>query len=136
MRRPARRWRPSGGSAGTPRSEPARENVETALGIFRAVYAGLPKPADTGNLLVRWLNVDTTSVDEEQLKQVDARASARDVLGGFRDRTEVGLRDSEVIRESARVLRGNSTGWVIGTSLAFEAAVLGLACWVFCRRDY
>jgi len=123
-------------------SEPARENVDTAVAVFRAIYAGLPKPADTGGLLVRWMNVDTTSVDEEQLRKIDERnaaaAAARDsmMLGGLRDRTDVGLRDSEVLREATRVMRGNSTGWVIGTSLVFEAVVLGLACWVFCRRDY
>ena len=115
--------------------------METAVAVFRAIYAGLPKPSDTGGLLVRWMNVDTTSVDEEQLRKIDERnaaaAAARaSMLGGLRDRTDVGLRDSEVLRESARVLRGNSTGWVIGTSLGFEAVVLGLACWVFCRRDY
>ena len=33
-------------------------------------------------------------------------------------------------------LRDRSLSWVIGTSLAFEAVVLVIAAWVFCRRDY
>jgi ABC-type transport system involved in multi-copper enzyme maturation permease subunit len=32
--------------------------------------------------------------------------------------------------------RGRSLGWVLGTSLGFEAVMLALAAWVFCRRDY
>ena len=31
---------------------------------------------------------------------------------------------------------GRSTLWIIGSSLLFEAAVLGVAAWIFCRRDY
>ena len=26
--------------------------------------------------------------------------------------------------------------WIIGTSLGFEAVILGIACWIFCRRDF
>jgi hypothetical protein len=29
-----------------------------------------------------------------------------------------------------------SIGWVIGSSLLFEGVVVGIAAWIFCRRDY
>jgi hypothetical protein len=34
------------------------------------------------------------------------------------------------------VLRERTTAWVIGTSLAFEAFILGIACLIFARRDF
>ena len=34
-------------------------------------------------------------------------------------------------------IRSRSVGWVVGTSVGgFEVVVLGLAAWIFCRRDY
>jgi ABC-type transport system involved in multi-copper enzyme maturation permease subunit len=33
-------------------------------------------------------------------------------------------------------IRGRSAAWVMGTSVAFEVVVLGVAAWIFCRRDY
>ncbi len=35
-----------------------------------------------------------------------------------------------------QALTRNSTSYVIGTSLLFEAVILGAAAWIFCRRDY
>lgn len=34
------------------------------------------------------------------------------------------------------ILHGRSMGWILGSSTAFEALVLGLAGWRFCRQDY
>jgi hypothetical protein len=39
-------------------------------------------------------------------------------------------------RETDIELRSRSAGWILGTSCAFEAVVLGMAAWIFCRRDY
>jgi ABC-type transport system involved in multi-copper enzyme maturation permease subunit len=33
-------------------------------------------------------------------------------------------------------VQSRSAGWIIGTSLAFEAVIVGAAMWIFCRRDY
>ena len=33
-------------------------------------------------------------------------------------------------------IRDRSIGWIVGTSLLFEAMVLGLAAWIFNRRDF
>lgn len=38
--------------------------------------------------------------------------------------------------EVDQAIRRNSSLYVLGTSLGFEAAILGLAAWVFCRRDF
>jgi hypothetical protein len=40
------------------------------------------------------------------------------------------------VRQIDRTMRARPISWVIGTSLAFEAVVLLLAAWVFCRRDF
>ena len=39
-------------------------------------------------------------------------------------------------REFVEAIRGRSVWWIVGTSLGFEAFVLCLAAWIFCRRDY
>ncbi|MHB1037994.1 MAG: ABC transporter permease [Pirellulales bacterium] len=39
-------------------------------------------------------------------------------------------------QEMQDTLRARSVAWVVGTSLGFEAIVLALAAWIFCRRDY
>ena len=33
-------------------------------------------------------------------------------------------------------LHARGLGWILGSSLAFELVMLGLASWLFCRRDY
>ena len=43
---------------------------------------------------------------------------------------------AEAVRETAEEIRNRSVWWVVGTSLGFEAVVLCLAAFVFCRRDY
>jgi hypothetical protein len=42
----------------------------------------------------------------------------------------------ETQRQIREEITGRSVAWVVGTSLGFEAVVLSLAAWVFCRRDY
>ncbi len=49
---------------------------------------------------------------------------------------EVDPKQARVGREMAQTLRGRSVGWIVGTSLLFELAVLSAAAFVFCRRDY
>jgi ABC-type transport system involved in multi-copper enzyme maturation permease subunit len=43
---------------------------------------------------------------------------------------------ARVGKQIAKEFHSRSVAWVLGTSLAFEAAILALACFVFCRRDY
>jgi hypothetical protein len=85
-----------------------------------------PKTADTVNLLDRWL------------LPVDPVAEARDRRRRPADPDDPTVQDD--VKESAATyeteLRDRPLWWVVGTSLLFEAVVLALAAWIFCRRDY
>jgi hypothetical protein len=122
------------------RTDPTRRNVETAHSILYAIKSVLPKTGDTSALLVRWLRLDTEKLDEEEMgrheRRQAARASRNGWLSGFRDRTEVPMDDPEVIEKVAEIESGRTARWVIGTSLAFEGAVLLLGTWIFARRDF
>ncbi|HEY7118857.1 MAG TPA: ABC transporter permease [Tepidisphaeraceae bacterium] len=121
-------------------SDPTRRNIATAHRALYAVKTILPKTAETSALLARWLNVAETAADEEKLDERDRRRAARNGangwFSGFRDRTEVRMDDSEVIRESEDIINARPVSWVMGTSIAFEAVILALSAWIFCRRDY
>lgn len=107
----------------------ASDPFATWHSVAYAVKWPLPKTAETTELLGRWL--DRT-------------------FRGPRERTEDAEPDEETTRnffESRRVqrltaievqarLRARSATWVIGTSLVFGAAMLGLAGWFFATRDY
>jgi ABC-type transport system involved in multi-copper enzyme maturation permease subunit len=121
-------------------SDPRRQNIATAHRLLYAAKTVLPKKGETNALLQRWLNIDTTDMDEQRLENRERRRALRNGtsgwLNGFRDRTEVRFDDPDVIREVKATLDARPVAWVVGTSLAFEAAVLALASWLFCRRDY
>jgi ABC-type transport system involved in multi-copper enzyme maturation permease subunit len=53
-----------------------------------------------------------------------------------RDREERRQVVQETTEEAQRAARGRSVPWIIGTSLVFEAVIVGWAGWIFCRRDY
>jgi ABC-type multidrug transport system fused ATPase/permease subunit len=42
----------------------------------------------------------------------------------------------EAQEEADRAARSRSIPWILGTSIAFEAVILAMAAWIFCRRDY
>jgi hypothetical protein len=53
--------------------------------------------------------------------------------GAFRVRR----RDQQIARAQVdQEMRSRSAGGIIGTSLLFEAVVVSLAAWLFCKRDY
>jgi hypothetical protein len=121
--------------------DPARKNVVFAHRILSAVKSVLPKTSDTNALLVRWLDVDETEIDEERIKRREERRAARNNTGGgwlsgFRDRTRVRVDDPDVEREVLDRAASRPASRVLISSLAFEFAVLALACWIFTRRDY
>ncbi len=124
------------------KSDPTRRNVAAAHAAVAAAKAVLPKTWDTNDLLQRWLDVDVddTELDEEQFRRREQRRAGRNAgggwLSGFRDRTEVRVSDPEVTRELEAHLAARPASRIIGSSLAFEAVVLGIACWIFARRDY
>ncbi len=94
----------------------------------------LPKTQETTNLLARTLraqlrNSATTDAERQQLEPEDTpNRPAFDMLSREEQRIlEQRIED----RYDAR-----STWWVLGTSIAFVAAVLGLTCFIFNRRDF
>jgi ABC-type transport system involved in multi-copper enzyme maturation permease subunit len=96
-----------------------------------ATKTALPKTSETTQLLERTLMKDFDPFrgpdDEEEQVQADAPIS----MGGMSDRDR---RDMQ--RRLVDELTSRSPAWIIGTSLLFEAVLLGIACWIFARRDF
>lgn len=101
-------------------SEEERARWEGVHRWVRLPYSMLPKPGETTALLDRWIVLE----------------------GGGK----LGASTFDAMRENGRIqgledgmkedLERHSPAWIIGSSLAFEALVLGLACWMFSRRDF
>jgi ABC-type transport system involved in multi-copper enzyme maturation permease subunit len=101
--------------------------IYTAHKIAYAVLLPLPKTAGTTELLTRAL---TTSDDTRAAEAMeDQRASRPGRRLSYTDRRTID--DRLKASQDAR-----SATWILGTSIAFELVVLGLAAWIFCRRDY
>lgn len=84
-----------------------------------ALMAFLPKTGETVNLLDRCVVVGGKA----------GLSNGRLVAQVFGDRANGG-------EEVDRAMSRHSPWYVIGTSLGFEAVMLGLAAWRFCRRDF
>jgi ABC-type transport system involved in multi-copper enzyme maturation permease subunit len=101
-------------------SEEERARWEKIHHWTRLPYSMLPKPGETTALLDRWIVLE----------------------GGGK----LGASTFDAMRENGRVeglddemkddLERHSPAWIIGSSLVFEAVVLGLACLLFSRRDF
>jgi ABC-type transport system involved in multi-copper enzyme maturation permease subunit len=97
-------------------------SLEGYRNVHRAVYAinaFLPKPRQTLDLSDRLVVVN----------------GAR----GFSTTDFVNVAFGSFVHADGtedRLMRRNSAGYVLGTSLAFEAVLVGLAAWIFCRRDF
>lgn len=87
-----------------------------------------PKTSDTSDLLLhQMLTTDefmqlTQGQPEEMAEQFGNQGIDPDL---WRMNNEI-----EVVR------RGRTVGSIVGTSLIFEAVVVGIAAWIFCRRDF
>jgi ABC-type transport system involved in multi-copper enzyme maturation permease subunit len=90
--------------------------LDIAHRIVYDIKTVLPKTTETIGLLERWLI---------QLARLDQP-----------DRGPQTQRMQEAQQKLIEILHGRSIAWIVGTSLGFEAVVLFLAAWVFCRRDY
>lgn len=102
--------------------------------VVFALKTALPKTSETVGLLDRKLfeSNELEALDEEmQNRQRRRRARIGDNEMSHRMRAEQHAR-IEVQRESLT----RSSTWILGTSIAFEAAILGLSAWIFCRRDF
>lgn len=113
-----------------------------------ALMAVLPKNQETIGLLDRWLiedqnltmaeimfgamspELETGATGAEDAKAGEPAPRRRTDHSGLTEAQKKGARlDQEERREKPAL-------FVIGTSLAFEALILGVACWIFVRRDF
>ncbi|MGA3067905.1 MAG: hypothetical protein ABSF29_13765 [Tepidisphaeraceae bacterium] len=96
---------------------------------FYAMKIFLPKTSETVYLLQRELvSRASLSRDRRTAEEENDSEQATAQSGGEVSRGDVG--------ELQKQLGHRSWVWITGTSLGFEAAVLLLAGWIFCRRDY
>jgi ABC-type transport system involved in multi-copper enzyme maturation permease subunit len=108
------------------------------------IKAPLPKTSETIELMNRWLvNMDPfMEANEQSHSQQQARRAQRRGTTTTApttqevDRFDRYLEMPETQKQIQEEIRGRSLAWVIGTSLGFEAFILALAAWVFCRRDF
>ena len=119
---------------------------DTTHTVLAAVVAPLPKTSGTievlSRQLVRLADVPPPpSTDDEDAAVFDAGDGSTGGGGGRGGRQPGGFRVARDDQERAgheveADLRQRSAGYILGTSCAFEAVVLALACWLFARRDY
>jgi ABC-type transport system involved in multi-copper enzyme maturation permease subunit len=135
--------RPKGFTDGTPktRHDTSVQKIESesswaaGLGkwhnILFAVKTVLPKTSDTINLMSRQLleSRELNAEEEDAFHKASLELSDDDRVIAFYAQAKAGM-------EVAKSVRARTAFWVIGTSLGFELVILGLAGFIFCRRDY
>jgi ABC-type transport system involved in multi-copper enzyme maturation permease subunit len=113
--------------------------------LMVGIKTPLPKTGETIALMSRWL-VDPDpffAATEQEHSDRQQRRAARGAgsttaaaASRPSDNLETYMHDPQVARQVAETITARSVAWVVGTSVGFEAVVLALAGWVFCRRDY
>ena len=142
----------SGASAETPPKESAK--VQTALENLRTQR---PLVADTRDSIAMWhrgllitktiipKTAETTALLERYLFSENELADWRDnaAEGGpgrdGRNRGMIGavrVSEARLMRAMESEQRSRSLPWILGTSLLFQAVVLGIAVVIFSRRDF
>lgn len=101
-------------------------NIHALLFATKTV---LPKTTETMDLLRRSLisAADLEGIADQDEPDRSRRRGPRDPLAPS---------DQAVNKEMQRELNSRTVGWVLGTSLVFEALAVGIAALIFCRRDF
>lgn len=112
--------------------------AEAVHQIFRGLMVVLPKTGETTSLVKRAV---LREQDREYLRETDIanQVQRNEELGKLLGRpveSEAVIRDRVIKDLDAMSALEKSPGYILGTSLAFEALVLLLAAWIFGRRDY
>ena len=92
---------------------------------FFSAKTVLPKTDETIDLLERVLR-------ERTGMQIGGPPERQDMMFGASQQ----ISNREFSNKMQETMDERSVAWIIGTSLLFEFAVLGLACWYFSRRDF
>jgi hypothetical protein len=116
-------WRQQRDDLVAQRDSKAVRNLDIAHHLVYACKTILPKTRETTEIMNRRLIRPVRGMDTESDETAEARRRG-------------GLISPADVQKVDQTMRSRSLGWIIGTSLAFEAAVLALAAWVFCRRDF
>jgi ABC-type transport system involved in multi-copper enzyme maturation permease subunit len=103
--------------------------------LVKLVKAPLPKTSETVSLMSRWL-VDPTPFGNARAEGERKREARRAARGRPRDPDRIGPDDQGVQERMENEISGRAAAQIIGSSLGFEAVIVLLAAWVFCRRDY
>lgn len=107
-----------------------RENVAGIDKWYRIAFTAktlLPKTGETKELLERAVVNDR---EMEQMARMAENNDNRNSGGPF------GPADMKAVRQADKISKSRSLWWVIGTSLLFEAVIIGWACRIFARRDF
>lgn len=112
--------------------------LTTAHRILYAVKTVLPKTDETVALVQRWMTEaanlqDVASEDDDAEKPAGSTPRRRGRGNNF---GTVRAKERDVLAAIEREQRSRGVGWMLGTSLAFEAAVLLVGCRIFARRDF
>ncbi len=102
------------------------EKARLVNGWLHAANTVLPKTSETIDILERLLREHAGLVIPGPGEEDDTRRQFGEMVGGreFEERMTAALDES------------HSFAWVLGTSLAFEALVLGIGVFWFARRDF
>ena len=104
--------------------------METVHSWFYGVKTVLPKTSETMGILEHRL---VKMSDLEGLQKAEQSRRGNVDLG---DSDDTHIDPRRIGEDVDRELRSRSIGWILASSFAFEALVLGIAAWIFCRRDF
>jgi hypothetical protein len=96
------------------------EGMESFYQKLKAVAAPLPKTRDATYLLKKKVTLRGKNMTMETEFMAE-------------DSSDYQMREAKAMEDYHN---RHSTAYIVGTSLAFEVFVLGIACWVFTRKDF
>ena len=111
------------------------ENLRWWHGLVKWTKAPFPKTGETVALMSRWL-VDPSPFDSARNEGERRRESRRVARGVHRDPDRVNMDDDRVQGRIEDEMTARTAARIIGSSLGFEAVILGIAALIFCRRDF
>ncbi|MCE9618349.1 MAG: ABC transporter permease [Planctomycetes bacterium] len=120
------------------RDQSTLANLQYWHRIVFAFKTILPKTDETTSLIQRWTleasNMKDFSDDNEEEAAVETQKNQRRRgRGGFGNTR---AKDSMVIAAIEEDQRSRSVSWIVGTSVLFELATIGLGCRLFAKRDF
>jgi len=104
--------------------------------VVAGVKTVLPKTQETIGLLERYLLTEEDRNLLNRQEQYKATGTVESEAEEGEPQDDDFRRTQIAAEEDDKAFRQRPVWWVVGTSLGFEAAVLGIACLIFARRDF